>query len=102
MNNDNKTDIIIGNYDSTFQILFNEYNNKFYQSVVYLVKFYSTFLTIGDLNNDQRLDIILGNLGTKQISIHFNIGNRKFIKSIIYSTDFNPVAAKLVDINGDG
>lgn len=59
-------------------------------------------IDVGDFNNDDQLDIVVTNLGTRCVGILLGYGNGNFSEIMTYSTvKNNPVAAASGDFNND-
>jgi hypothetical protein len=60
-------------------------------------------IAIGDLNNDNRSDIIVANSGTDNLEIAFGLGNGTFESQMMYSTgiDSHPQYVITGDVNND-
>ncbi|CAF2608856.1 unnamed protein product [Rotaria sp. Silwood2] len=58
-------------------------------------------VAVGDLNNDSRLDIVVGNAGSNNVSVFFGYGNGSFTNQITYSTGEMPYSVAVGDINND-
>lgn len=61
------------------------------------------YLAVGNLNNDNILDIVTANFATNSFSVFFGIGNCTFSSQVKYSTGLNsfPVSLALGDFNLD-
>ncbi|CAF1238509.1 unnamed protein product [Adineta ricciae] len=61
-------------------------------------------LTTGDLNNDNRLDIIIANFGTNEIHLVFFNSSNTIQETLIISTGVNshPSSVAVADFNSDG
>lgn len=55
-----------------------------------------------DFNGDGKLDIAIGNVLDKNVSVLINIGNGTFAGAVNYTVDFNPETCAAADFNGDG
>jgi hypothetical protein len=62
------------------------------------------FTTIGDLNNDGKLDVVVANLGSTSISIFLNTSTSTFslANKVDYTTGTNPESVSIGDLNNDG
>jgi hypothetical protein len=83
-------------------VLLNIGNRIFSYPIIYLTEFEGTFLSVGNINNDEELDIIVGHTRSWRIRVYFNMGNGTFTNQTMFSIGFYPSDAKPVDINGDG
>ncbi|CAF4123640.1 unnamed protein product [Rotaria sp. Silwood2] len=85
--------ILLGNDDATFsrQIKYSTGDN----SSPYMV-------AVGDLNNDNRLDIAVANFGANNILIFFGFGDGSFgNQTVISTTSSRPLWIHIADINND-
>ncbi|CAF1004333.1 unnamed protein product [Adineta steineri] len=105
-NNDTRLDIVVVNYGKNNIGIFLGYGNASFSTQ----KTYSTgsnsqpyALTIGDVNNDKRLDIIVANYGTNNIGVFLGYGNGTFLAQKTYSTGSGSGPSFLVcrDVTGD-
>ena len=88
-NKDNQQDIAVANYGtSNIGILLGSGNGSFADQIIYTTIFNShpPSVTVGDINNDTHLDIIVANYGTSCIGIFLNRGNGSFSPQTTYST----------------
>ncbi|CAF1646642.1 unnamed protein product, partial [Adineta ricciae] len=106
INNDSFCDIIVINYGTNSFTIFYRNQYDFYgKSQTYSTGYDSHpyFLTTGDLNNDQRLDIIIANHGTNNIGVFFANENNSFEDQLMISMGRNsrPVSVAITDLNSD-
>ncbi|CAF1523841.1 unnamed protein product [Adineta ricciae] len=106
LNNDNHLDIVVSNSGSdSIGILFGYSNGSFAQQMVYSTGISSNpyFVVLNDLNNDERLDIVVANNGMGSFGIFFGLGNGTFTNQIVYSMDFSskPYSIAIGDLNND-
>ncbi|CAF4176589.1 unnamed protein product, partial [Adineta steineri] len=106
MNNDKQLDIVVANYGTDdIGILFGDGLGNFatpktfstgYDSVPYS-------LVVSDLNNDNKLDIIVANHGTNNVGIFVGHGNGTFEAQVIISTGYEsqPYSVAVDDLNND-
>ncbi|CAF0853554.1 unnamed protein product [Adineta steineri] len=106
MNNDKQLDIVVANYGTNdIGILFGDGTGNFatpktlstgYDSVPYS-------LAISDLNNDNKLDIIVANHGTNSVGLFLGQGNGAFEIQVIISTGYKsqPYSVAVHDLNND-
>src|SRR4026208_829721 len=55
-----------------------------------------------DLNGDGKLDLAIGNVLNKNVSVLINNGNGTFKSAVNYTVDFNPETCTAADFNGAG
>ncbi|CAF0980985.1 unnamed protein product [Rotaria sordida] len=57
----------------------------------------------GDVNGDNKTDIIVANYGTDNVGVLINTGNGTFVTQVTYSTgfSFHPFSVTTADVNGD-
>jgi len=60
------------------------------------------FITTGDLNGDQHIDIVTANFGSSNVSVLFGDGVGGFPTSTSYLVGTNPRSVAIKDLNGDG
>ncbi|CAF3577317.1 unnamed protein product [Rotaria sp. Silwood1] len=106
MNNDTKLEIVVSLWGTGYVAILTEYfAAKFANQTIYSTgstpQPYS--LAIGDLNNDNRSDIVVANSGTDDLAIFFGLGNGTFRSRILYSTgiDSHPRFTMIGDLNKD-
>jgi hypothetical protein len=61
------------------------------------------YVSVGDLNNEDRLDIVVVNYGTNTIGIYIGSKDESFILLKIYSTGYDsiPNSLSIADLNND-
>ncbi len=106
INDDSKPDIIFANLDGhTVGILFNFGNGTFHSLTTYSTGSESKpkFVSVVDVNQDDKLDIVVANSNTNNVGILLNSGNGTFLPQNTYSTGVNssPQCVSVVDLNGD-
>ncbi|CAF1358890.1 unnamed protein product [Rotaria sordida] len=105
-NSDSRLDIIVANYGTNNVGVFLGYGNgTFANQQTYSTGDSSrpTALTIGDFNNDSRLDIAVANYRANNVGIFLGYGNGIFANQMTYSTGVSsgPIALVIGDINND-
>eukprot|EP00592_Proboscia_alata_P023596 CAMPEP_0194424146 /NCGR_PEP_ID=MMETSP0176-20130528/23412_1 /TAXON_ID=216777 /ORGANISM="Proboscia alata, Strain PI-D3" /LENGTH=2584 /DNA_ID=CAMNT_0039233745 /DNA_START=230 /DNA_END=7984 /DNA_ORIENTATION=+ len=106
VNNDGWLDIVIATYYRSNQLLINDGDGNFRNSVdLPGGAFITNFVAVGDFNNDGWLDIVIGNRihrdGRNQILI--NDGDGTFSRVVdLPSGDFSTESVAVGDINNDG
>jgi hypothetical protein len=106
-NNDNYLDIAAAFFNSgTVGILLGYGNGSFDDMMTYPQENDSILaaLAVDDVNNDDKLDIVVVDYGTNNIVILLGYGNGSFATSMIFSTgnDSRPYAIVIADFNKDG
>ena len=106
VNGDNKTDIIVANFDSaTIGVLLNMGNGTFTSQTIYSTGNASgpRSLVAADINGDHKLDMIVSNRLAHNVGVFLNVGNGIFTNQTIYSTGdgSSPVSVVTADINSD-
>jgi hypothetical protein len=106
LNNDNRIDIIIANYGSNcVGILLGQDNGTFANVATYSTGIGSApwFVAVGDLNNDNHLDIVSANYGTNNVGVFLGYGNGTFADMVAYFTGINsgPISVVVGDVNND-
>jgi hypothetical protein len=106
INDDNKPDIIWADYNGNrVSVLFNFGNGTFHSPTNYSTGFESrpTFVSVVDVNGDDKPDIIVANKGGNNVGVFLNSGNGTFLPQSTYSTGNNasPQCVSVVDVNGD-
>ncbi len=62
----------------------------------------STFVSVFDVNQDDKPDIIVANTNKRNVGVFLNFGDGTFLPQTIYSTRGNePRCVSVVDLNGD-
>ncbi|CAF1691237.1 unnamed protein product, partial [Adineta ricciae] len=106
-NNDTFVDIIVINHGTnSISIFYGDRKGNFVNLFTYSTG-YDSFpyaLTTGDLNNDNRLDIVIANFGTNDIHLVFFNSSNTIQQSLIISTgvDSQPSSVVVADFNSDG
>src|SRR5882724_402656 len=58
--------------------------------------------TAGDFNGDNKLDLAIGNVLNRNVSVLLNKGDGTFNNAVNYGVDFNPESLATADLNNDG
>ena len=91
-NKDNQLDIAVANYGTNNIVILLGYGNgSFVNQNIYTTDVNSnpSSIAVGDLNNDNHLDIIVANNGTGNIGIFIGYGNGTFAEQLTFSISFN-------------
>ncbi|CAF3950082.1 unnamed protein product, partial [Rotaria sp. Silwood1] len=104
-NNDNHSDIIVVQRESTnISIFFSYGNGSFFKTPIVSARFSSSpySIAVGDFNQDNCLDIAVANHDHNNIGIFFGHGNGTFANEYIYSTGSSrPLSLSIHDLNND-
>ncbi|CAF1461237.1 unnamed protein product [Adineta steineri] len=105
-NNDNQLDIAFVNFGTNYLgVLLQCINGTFFDPLTYSTGENSQpyNLAVGDFNNDKRLDIIVANLDTDNISMFFGYVNESFLNAPAYSTGSSSQVTSIAvgDFNND-
>jgi hypothetical protein len=106
INDDDKPDIIWANFDgNSVGVLFNFGNGTFHSLTTYSTGSESQprFVSVVDVNQDDKLDIVVANSNKNNVGVLLNSGNGIFLPQTSYSTGSNssPRCVSVVDLNGD-
>ncbi|CAF3652269.1 unnamed protein product [Rotaria sp. Silwood1] len=105
-NNNNQLDIVVNGYDNSgVRIMFDYINETFLSEISYWTGNYSRPQCIYaiDLNNDDHIDIVLGNSGFGGISVLLGHGDGNFTTAAIYSAGIGSIPSRIAvgDIDND-
>ncbi|CAF0810793.1 unnamed protein product [Adineta steineri] len=104
--NDNISDIVVSNSETDNIVILSHYNNGTFTTITN----YSTgtrsrpyTIAIGDLNNDNQLDLAITNSGTNNILLLFGCGNGTFTNATSYPLGYNylPYSLAITNLNQD-
>ncbi|CAF2835608.1 unnamed protein product [Rotaria sp. Silwood2] len=106
LNNDGRIDIMVANYATdNIGILLGLGKLTFSTMITYPIGYVSRplFVTIGDFDNDDQMDIVVANFGSSTITIFLGYENESFAAQVSYSTGYQswPVGITVGDFNGD-
>ncbi|CAF4785626.1 unnamed protein product [Rotaria sp. Silwood1] len=76
-------------------------NGSFENQTRYSVDFHPMCVTVGDFNNDTRLDIAVASYGNNDVSILLGYGNGSFGNQTRYSVGSSPYCLTVGDFNND-
>jgi hypothetical protein len=76
-------------------------NGTFQNRTTYAVGNIPEFLTVGDFNNDTKLDLVVANAGDNSISVLLGNGDGTFRSQTVYLTGSYPVSMLVGDFNND-
>ncbi|CAF1296076.1 unnamed protein product [Adineta ricciae] len=106
LNHDSHLDIVVSNSETNNVAFFHGYSNGTFT----LTALYSTgvrsqpfTITVGDVNNDNNLDLIVANSGTSNIFVLHGYGNGTFGNETSYPLGYEslPYSVALADLNND-
>ncbi|CAF4309273.1 unnamed protein product [Rotaria socialis] len=105
-NGDNLTDAVVANNRAfTVGVLLAFFNTSFEYTATYPTGSAAgpDAITVGGFTNDGKLDVVIGNQGTHDISLLLRYENDSFSMEIAYSADFAfyPVSMVVADFNND-
>ncbi|CAF2552884.1 unnamed protein product [Rotaria sp. Silwood2] len=104
--NNSDPDIIVTNENSNSLAIFYNYRNGTFSSrytVQDITGSLPIYVTVGDMNNDSKLDIILVNYGTNNVNIYFGYKSGIYNGGRPYSTGVGsgPIWLAIADFNND-
>ena len=105
-NNDSVQDIAVAHFGTSNIGVFIGYGNGSFQSqIIYTTGSHSNPYDIatGDMNGDNRLDILLVNAGGHSLGVFLGYGDGTFANQLLFSTgvDSSPHSLAIVNINND-
>jgi hypothetical protein len=105
-NSDNRLDVAVANSNgNTIGVLLGYGNGSFMEVTAFSTGGGSIplFVTVANLNNDSRLDIVVANSGTNNVGVLLGYGNGSFSSIKTYSTGAisRPCSVAVGDFNGD-
>jgi hypothetical protein len=105
-NNDAEVDIAVVNYGTNnIGVFLQDRNESFANQTTFSTGYDSDpcSLTVADLNNDNKLDIVVANYGTNNVGVLLGHGNGTFQIQIIFTTGTNsyPYSIAIDNLNSD-
>lgn len=100
-NGDGKLDLAVLNTDNTLSVVLGNGDGTFQPRVDYATGG-GSHLRLGDLNGDQRPDLIVLQADSGLVGILLGNGDGTFQNRINYSTGSNPTGLAVLDLNSDG
>ena len=105
-NNDTRQDIAVVNYGTyTLGVFLQDTNGSFANQTTFSTGYDSDpySLVVGDLNNDDKLDIVVANYGTNNVGVFLGHGDGTFAIQIIFSTGIHshPYSIAIGNLNND-
>ena len=106
-NNDGRSDIIVANYMAdTISLFLRHGNGAFSSAIIFSIDANSGpwSITIGDFNNDNRLDVAVANIWLGTLAVFVGYGDGNFSNQMTYSigSDSMPYSVAVADLNNDG
>ncbi|CAF1495625.1 unnamed protein product [Adineta steineri] len=106
INDDNRPDIIVANQNgNNTGVFFNVQDGYFQQQVTYSTGYGTApqYLSVVDVNDDNKPDIIVANNGGNSVGVLLNNGSGQFHAIILYPTGPNtyPPGVVVADVNSD-
>ena len=106
LNNDNQLDIVVANHGTgTIGIFFGHGNGSFLSQTIYSIGSNSKpqFVAVGDLNNDNKLDVIVVDSQNDQVHVFPGSGNESFPVIATYDTlsGSGPFCIAVADFNNN-
>ena len=106
VNGDNKPDIVVACYTANNVVVFlNIGNGTFLAQTTYPTGAGSNprSIAVGDVNSDNKPDIVVGSYTSNNIGVFLNAGNGTFLAQTTYSTgaSSNPSSVAIADVNND-
>ena len=106
LNGDGNLDIVVADagYDGgwSVSVLLGNGDGTFADKVDYASGMSPNSVTLGDLNHDGKLDIIMPNSSVDTVSVLLGNGDGTFADKVDFATADYPTTAALSDVNGDG
>ena len=105
-NGDHNLDIIVANTDAGNIGVFLGYGNgSFAEQMTFFMGIgsFPISMAVGDLNEDNYVDIVVANTGNNELSVILNYGNGSFAAPTMFSTgaDNHPYSPVIADLNND-
>jgi hypothetical protein len=104
VNNDGRLDLVVANSASNnISVLLGNGGGTFPTHVEYSVSpgMTPSSVALGDFNGDNRLDIVVANSATNNISVLLGNGNGTFQTAVSYAAGSGPASVAVGDFNGD-
>ena len=105
-NNNKQLDIFVAMTYPPYVIILLDYSNGVFGQVSTYSTGYNSApasIALADFNNDNQLDIVVGNVGSSSLSLFYGYGNGTFrtIENYAIGTDFSPYSIIIADFNYD-
>ncbi|CAM4751337.1 unnamed protein product [Rotaria magnacalcarata] len=106
LNNDKHLDIILVNYDTSSIDILLDYGNAYFSIQARYSTGYDSrpcSIVVADLNQDNRLDLVISNSGTNNVAIFLGNSNELFSFQKLYNTGVisHPPSVGVGDLNND-
>ncbi|CAF4222408.1 unnamed protein product [Adineta steineri] len=102
INEDSLLDIVVANInDATISIYYGSENGEFQSQKLYSTTCSVYYVTVRDMNNDNKPDITLTYTLLNQIAILINNGNQNFNSPITYPVGNDVTAVSIANFNND-
>ena len=104
INKDNQIDIIsVNSKNGSISVIMGYGNGSFAEQQIYSIgdKSYPSSVVAGDVNNDNRLDLVVANKGTNSIGILLGYDYTSFRRQQAFSNNIGGMAITLGDFNND-
>src|SRR5712692_693007 len=101
-NGDGRLDLAVLNANDTVSVLLGNGDGTFQAHVDYTTGNGAIALRLGDVNGDQRPDLIVLQAGAGSVGILLANGDGTFQNHADHSTGSNPGSLAVLDVNGDG
>lgn len=111
VNGDGLADLVVANRNSEVNVLLNTTSPgspiNFASETPFVAGANSSAVTIADINNDGKPDIVVANYGDNNISVLLNTtipgaANPSFTSQVTFATGSSPSSVISLDVNGDG
>jgi hypothetical protein len=101
-NGDGRLDLAVLKANDTLSVLLGNGDGTFQAHADYATGNESLAVRLGDVNGDQRPDLIVLQVGAGSVGILLGNGDGTFQKHVDYSTSSTPTSLAVVDVDGDG
>jgi hypothetical protein len=106
LNGDGAVDLVSANYGDSYgpgsiSVYFGNGTGGFQNAVAYAAGVGPYEVSVGDLNGDQRPDLVVNNYDGQTISVYLNTGNGHFAPQVQYATGWD-LSTAIADFDKDG
>jgi VCBS repeat-containing protein len=102
LNYDGYLDLIVTSGIDTVSVLTGNWDGTFNAQVTYATGLLPYSVTTGDVDGDNRVDLLVANYLSDTVSVLKGIGDGTFNAQVTYATGTNPTSVTTGDVNGDG